>query len=849
MVRSFLSVQQTLIVLSLIILSDGASASVTVPTDRLVHGLETVPIPHGSAVHPSRNRPSTIDVDRYRLELTVDPANHLIAGLVTVDFRMTLANQTYVVLDAQDMEIIKTTFADGSTAEHFYDGQTVTVLFDEPLAMDEAHRMTIHYRAPNSQSFFTTGPDVTHPTRMLAGYTYTQPEDASEWFPCNDRPADKSLIEMHLKVRAPLKILANGELLATEKQGEDQVFIYRSDDPMSTYLVSIVVGDYKVLDLGDYEGKQLTLWTPPQIESAATRSAVDTHKMMEVFSQFTQTPYPFTHYAQSIAQSWRSSMEHQTATTMGGAVMNGDGTGAYVVAHELAHHWFGDYVTCENWGELWLNEGFATYLPTLYFKAIGEGDRADLMVSGWQDGYFRESRSFIRPLSTSQPNYDNFFDSHAYSKGALIIRLLHNLLDDPLYGGRPGSFSDALALYLKRGGMDTVRHSHLQRAIEETTGRSWEMFFDQWVRNPGHPTLDASWQLNDNELILTVSQTQTEQDWPLFTFPLQVELIQRQGGARTETVHVYGHSQQYRFENAGSTVALNLDPRWHVPATYQVTQSDESWLQVVQNSSHRMGSFRGLRHLIQTETLPTSQHLARWLIGGEQRPFVIMTALDRLTEHLENHPLVAELTSKLASMEPATLSMKRALTNAEAWLVRHETRPRSDEDMRRWQIAYRVSKATYERRALLEIMQQADPGTAQDFALSMLKQPQLVTSDRLALVMVIMKYPSLKRDRFVDDVLTGSSYYWFRAVARVLMEEETTREGFWRTLLDAVRHRRLHGGKAYALRLLAKQTRDGEAICHQLEEIGPTLARELQEELVKTRTALECDGSSDWIVE
>jgi aminopeptidase N len=787
------------------------------------------PRPAASDVESTpRNRPARFDVEHYDLDVTVDPVAGTIRGQVGVTFRSLVSRLATIELDAKDMQIIAVR-TNGLTALPFsYDGTLLTVQLDSELAGHETARVDVEYVALTPQNMLLAGPDVTSPQRIDQAYTFTQPEGSQTWYPCLDRPSDKATATITVRVPDGFKALSNGDLEATQSTAAGSMFRYRMEFPIATYLISLAIGDYEVHSLGEFNGKPLTLWAAPDVVPAALAETRGTLRMMEVFGAFAGVDYAFNSYAQSVAQAYRTSMEHQAATTMGGWRISGDGTGESVVAHELAHQWFGDLVTCRHWGELWLNEGFASYLPQVYFDAIGDRSRSLGQLDYWRFGYFDEARTWAHALSSPTPAMDNLFDSHAYEKGALVINLMRAVANRlPIgEGGKRGvvteeTFTRALRRYLNARRFDTVTSEDLQRALEAETGQSWQVFFDQWVRSPGHVIASVTTAHADGVLRITVEQTQTRREegaWGLFNFPLEVEIVHADGSVTYESFDVYDDVQTFAVAMADAPQAINADPDWLVPAEIDVEQSDAAWLAVVRHSPLDKSRIAALRQL---SPAALADSAAITLVKADASRYLKTDALSLLSGQEANRPLVADLFATIGAEPNLDVTTRDALALTEAWLVRTLGALPTRDDERRWQDRWLETESTTERQSLIEMLKVGSIERAQAFAASRLAEPQWVTRDRWRIVELLGAESTPTSEAFYVQALDlETAPVYFNALAAVLAAREHDQAGIVPGLIRVATGARQHSMRGNAIRLLGDQRSSQGDVCPVLSGLG-----------------------------
>src|SRR5262249_34457699 len=300
---------------------------------------------------------------------------------------------------------------------------------------------------------------------------------------------------------------------------------WKLDVPHSCYLVTLAAGELTELT-DEWDGVAVRYYVEPGREADARRSLGKTPQVLECFSSRFGMRYPYKSYSQvCVADFIFGGMENTTATTLMDQCLFDERAARdfdyeSLVSHELAHQWFGDLVTCRDWGQGWLNEGFATYSEYIW-REWGHGrDEAHMELLDWRHQYFEEDRRrYRRPIATNL--YDepiDVFDHHLYEKGGLVLHMLRGVLGD-------APFWQALAHYLEKHRGGVVETRDLARAVEAATGRGVDWFFEEWVEKAGHPELEVAYGWDDERQLarFSVKQKQkTDKDTPLFRVPMHV---------------------------------------------------------------------------------------------------------------------------------------------------------------------------------------------------------------------------------------------------------------------------------------------------------------------------------------
>jgi len=393
-----------------------------------------------------------------------------------------------------------------------YDGQTLRIALPKPIARGANFEVEVKYSATPSKGLYYFGPDETDPNRPTQCWTQGQDEDARHFFPCVDAPAEKATSEVICTAPQGKMLLSNGDLLERLDVAKQQTrWHYKLSAPQASYLVTLVCGDFSEVLARSKESKvDLHYWAEPLRIADAERTLVKTAKMMDVFCRVIGIPYPHKRYSQVFVTDFIfGGMENTSATTLTDQCLL-DAEAAldcdmeFLVAHELAHQWWGDLVTCREWPEGWLNEGFATYFEYVWCEQEHGRDEADVHTLHQLDNYLADSHGYQRPIVCRHYHAPiEIFDSHLYEKGGRVLHMLRHLVGD-------AAFFESIRTYGKRFAGGSVETRDLVRTFEAVTGRSLDRFFDQWVYQPGHAELEVSWNWDDNRSVgqLKVNQTQ-----------------------------------------------------------------------------------------------------------------------------------------------------------------------------------------------------------------------------------------------------------------------------------------------------------------------------------------------------
>lgn len=408
-----------------------------------------------------------------------------------------------VILDAGHLLGIKRVASGtGTTLRTSRHGDTLVVFLARPAAFGDTVRFTIDYDGKVENGHGLTYIDERpHTPRQI--WSQGEDHDNHYWFPTYDFPNDKMTWELEATVPAGFTTVSNGALVSDTKAGTGHTMFWREDRPSATYLVSLVVAPLtKIHDA--WKNVPVDYYAYHADSALAWRLFHVTPDMIDTYSRLTGVAYPWQKYAQTTVADFFGGMENVSATTLvdwlpdSRAYADRPWYQYILIPHELAHQWFGDYVTTENWANMWLNEGFAEFMPGQYW-------RTKLGAHAEQDYYLDEYRQFMQidarrrmPLASSGSN-------NIYPKGALVLEMLHNYLGDE-------RFWAGIHRYLTAHAFGVAVSDDLRQAMLEATGENLDWFWNEWVYSAGLPdvTVTSSYDAGARRLTLVVKQTQRD---------------------------------------------------------------------------------------------------------------------------------------------------------------------------------------------------------------------------------------------------------------------------------------------------------------------------------------------------
>ena len=477
--------------------------------------LQTQPGIVGSQLSERTKPRRDYDVRHIRLDLRFDWTLEQALGKASLSVAPLIDDLQRIELDAANLTISSLKLASGTQLVYETDQATqkLRVTLDRAYKTTETLTLVIEYRTGGKSdrglTFIKPTPDEPNNPRQI--WSAGQPDNSHYWFPCYDYPDDFATTEVLATVEDNFIAISNGKLVSVKHRGRMRTFHWRIEQPHAIYLTSIVVGEYAALK-SNYEGIPITSYVYPQERKEGRITTARLREMVKFFSEKTGLKYPYAAYSQAVARHFApGGLENITATTVDDSIIRDeramlDTTGDTLQAHELAHQWFGNYLTCSTWADSWLNEGFATYFQSLWDEhALGRDEFIYLDVRSSQNLYYSIlMRGAAQPLV--HQNYQSpveALDTNAYAGGAVVLHMLRSMLGDE-------NWWRAIRNYLRKHPYQPVQTEDFRKAVEEATGQKLDWFFEQWVYGIGYPIFSVSQNYDPQKraLILTVRQEQ-----------------------------------------------------------------------------------------------------------------------------------------------------------------------------------------------------------------------------------------------------------------------------------------------------------------------------------------------------
>jgi aminopeptidase N len=559
--------------------------------------------------------PRSFDLLHQRIAIRYDLDQRSVAGEVETRLVVTAAPTDTIRLDASQLTIDGARDARGKLLRFTADTGRVTVRLGRRAQVGDTVVFTLRYHArPERGMYFV-------PRRRVM-WTQGEATETHSWVPTYDAPNDKTTWEILVTADTGVSVLSNGRLveLTPADGGTKQVWHWSQELPASTYLYSIVAGRFSILK-DQWRGIPVEYWAASDTVSAAWRAFGETPSMIETYSRVLGVNFPWAKYDQSIIPDFTyGGMENVSATTQTDLVLHGIGgepenSGRGLVAHELAHQWFGDLTTTATWAHIWLNEGLTTYMESVHNEKSRGWTAGQWTWINQQFDAMNADQNGERPLVLGEePGTDPinlFFSGHVYPKGAQVAHQLRRLLGDSV-------FWLGMQTFLTDNAYGPVETADFARAMEKASGQDLDWFFDQWAYGIGYPKVKVTreWNASEGTLAVTVSQSQTiDSTHPFFRFPATIRIVTRDSVVRRE-IMVTQQNQRFVLSLPETPITFRFDEGGWLLGTVQTDQSPAELAELAKHDLDFAARFWALSAL-DSSTTGAAREARRFIVLNE----------------------------------------------------------------------------------------------------------------------------------------------------------------------------------------------------------------------------------------
>lgn len=603
------------------------------------------------------------DVQHIKLSIQVNLVEKFVYGSATTTIVPLNDNFIEFEVDAVGMNIIgvERVYADDLVAnlKYEYDKTKLKVILDKSYSTKDTLTYAVYYKTTDPEKgLYFISPSVTFPNKPYQVWSQGEGEDNRYWIPCYDYPNDMATTEMIVSVDYKYQTLSNG-ILKSKKDNDDGTTTWHwvNELPHVSYLIMLGVGNWDVIT-DEWAGILISSYVPVGQKEWGERSYRNTTDILKYFSEAIDYKYPWGKFSQVAVEDYiYGSMENTGAVVLfAGSVYDASTEPDYnatgLVAHELAHQWWGDIVTCQNWNEIWLNESFATYFQCLYTEHSMGKDEFDYNI--WRNG---NDAMRVDSTSSRKPIYArDGLTTNTYDKGSVVLNMLrYNIGDD--------NFWKAMNLYVTRHKHTPVVTKNLLDAVNETVNSNnmlakpedYSWFFEEWVYKAGQPEIQASYSYDEDskEFVLTAKQIQRMDSSSVFKTQFPVLIITKDGVVDVK-VNTELQNSEYKTKLSSKPMCVIFNPGNKILSKLRFKKPKSDWLYQLKNSQDavdRITAITGLKDFINDEEvaaalLDCAKNDKFWGVRSEAAKMLANSTL-RIVEDNYFKYLIAEPDSRI----------------------------------------------------------------------------------------------------------------------------------------------------------------------------------------------------------
>jgi aminopeptidase N len=515
-----------------------------------------------------------------RVSLHFDVDQRKVFGEVTHTLSTLRDGVTHLDFDCAELTVSSARI-NGKDAAFDLRDDKLHVQLAQPAKSGEKFEVELKYEGKPTSGLYFILPDKDDPGRAKEIWTQGEAEDTHHYIPIYDYPNDRTTSEMILTVPGDWLTVSNGKLLGVQDAPNGQkTWTWRQSLPVSTYLISFVAGEFKEKK-DTWHNIPISYNVPRGMEDTIDPTFHHTKEMLDFFSDRFGVAYPWEKYAQTAVDEFvASGMENVSATTLAARdIVHSDLASERpeeadgLISHEMTHQWFGDLVTCKDWTNTWLNEGFATFGGILWEEHYYGVDASDYRYWRQQNSWMQSKELYPIPIVTRDINDSVEYVGNVYDKAGWVIHMLREQMGDD-------AFFRALKHYLEANRLQNVVTADLAKAVEESSGTNVDQFFDQWIYGAGAPrfTVRSTYDDTAKKVSLSVKQMQkVEGHVGLFRVPIDVSITTASGETHFP-IEVSKADETFTFSVNGPPLMVLFDKGDKILKSVDFQKTPEEWI-------------------------------------------------------------------------------------------------------------------------------------------------------------------------------------------------------------------------------------------------------------------------------
>jgi aminopeptidase N len=375
------------------------------------------------------------------------------------------------------------------------------------------------------------------------------PNRAHYWIPCKDVPDDKASFEFSVVTPSQYKVISNGVKVEHKNVNGTSMTHWKEDTPLPTKVMVIGAAKFAIKEFPDSPPNiPISAWVYQQDSTKGFHDYAPATEILKFFSGYI-APYPYNKLANVQSKTIFGGMENASAIFYAENSVTGKGGVEDLLAHEIAHQWFGDMASEKSFTHLWLSEGFATYFTDIYWQQKYGEEAFRKRLQKERNEVIQFVKTTDHPVVDSVSSYMDLLNPNSYQKGGWILHMLRNVVGDSVFQKIIQSYYQQY----KGGNADT---RDFEAVAEKVSGKDLKWFFDQWLYRPGIPKLNANWKTEGNEIKVEIKQTGSQ----IFQFPLEIGIVSADGKMTIQKLSIKSKEEEFKVETSFKPVKLVLDP-------------------------------------------------------------------------------------------------------------------------------------------------------------------------------------------------------------------------------------------------------------------------------------------------